>query len=115
MKLSGDFYAKVLAPLSFSLLVQREKTIGFGKRYPEFWLNERVGMVLVAGDSGFHVCLRCSTQQKVEDFHEIALEHGGRCAGKPGSRQAAMTQYFGAFILDLDGNKIEAVCFPKSN
>ena len=45
-------------------------------------------------------------------FHAAALDMGGTSDGEPGPRQAAMTTYFGAFIIDADGNKIEAVSFP---
>ena len=47
-------------------------------------------------------------------FHGAALACGGKSAGDPGPRQAAFTTYFGAFIFDSDGNKIEAVFFPKA-
>ncbi len=117
---AGDFYDLVLAPVGLSRLVTRDATIGYGKRYPEFWLNARPDTPpLIAPSStngtGAHVCLRAPSQQGVEDFHAVALAHGGRCDGAPGPRQAAMTTYHGAFILDLDGNKIEAVYFPKSS
>ena len=46
-------------------------------------------------------------------FHAAALAHGGKTAGDPGPRQAAFTTYFGAFIFDPDGNKIEAVYFAR--
>jgi len=113
LKLSGAFYTKVLKTLGFSLLVQRESTYGYGKQYPEFWLNARVDMASLPEDSGFHFCLRCKTKDAVDAFYNIALSEGGKDAGAPGKRQGAMTEYYGAFILDLDGHKIEAVCFPK--
>jgi catechol 2,3-dioxygenase-like lactoylglutathione lyase family enzyme len=50
----------------------------------------------------------------VSAFHAAALANGGRDAGEPGPRQAAFTTYFGAFIFDPDGNKIEAVHFPAN-
>jgi predicted lactoylglutathione lyase len=58
------------------------------------------------------VCLRTSSEEAVREFHRRALEQGGVSDGDPGPRQAAMTTYYGAFIRDLDGNKIEAVTFP---
>lgn len=107
------FYAAVLGPLGHALLVERPATLGFGKRYPEVWLNHRPGHV-AAADPGAHVALRTRTEADVRQFHAAALAHGGQCAGAPGPRQAAMTTYFGAFVLDPDGNKIEAVSFPAS-
>ncbi|OUR76756.1 lyase [Alphaproteobacteria bacterium 46_93_T64] len=115
LQYSDEFYLKILAPLGFKRLVQRETAIGFGKHYPEFWLNARKGMARISRNSGFHFCLRCKTTEAVDEFHKIALTEGGLCDGAPGPRQAAMTEYYGAFILDLDGHKIEAVCFPQKD
>jgi len=110
---SAGFYEAVLAPLALVRLVERERTIGFGKRYPEFWLNLREAMAPVGRDTGSHVCLRAPDETAVRAFHAAALARGGADAGAPGPRQATMTTYYGAFIHDLDGNKIEAVTFPK--
>lgn len=112
---SARFYEQVLAPLGLTRLVEREKTIGFGKKYPEFWLNARPEMTPVPADTGTHICLRAASKGAVTAFHETALLLGGRDDGAPGDRQAAMTIYFGAFIKDPDGNKIEAVTFPRND
>jgi catechol 2,3-dioxygenase-like lactoylglutathione lyase family enzyme len=110
---SAAFYESLLAPLGYSRLVERPGTVGFGKRYPEVWLNHRPGMTRADADTGHHVCLRASSEDAVRAFHAAALAHGGADAGPPGPRQAAMTSYIGAFILDPDGAKLEAACFPR--
>jgi len=107
-----DFYARVLQPLGLVRLVARQRTVGFGRSYPELWLNLREQHAAIA-DSGHHVCLRASDEATVCAFHAAALAHGGQDAGGPGPRQGAMTPYFGAFILDPYGNKIEVVTFPR--
>lgn len=111
---SAAFYAGILAPLELTRLVERPKTVGFGKRYPELWLNARPEMTPIAADTGAHVALRAPSPEAVTAFHEAALAAGGTCDGPPGPRQAAMTTYFGAFIRDPDGNRIEAVHFPRT-
>ena len=111
---SARAYDRILAPLGLTRLVERPATIGFGKRYPEFWLNLRAGMAPVAADTGSHVCLRAPDEAAVRAFHAAALALGCTSAGDPGPRQAAMATYFGAFIYDRDGNKIEAVTFPRA-
>jgi catechol 2,3-dioxygenase-like lactoylglutathione lyase family enzyme len=111
---AAAFYARVLAPLGYAELVERPATVGFGKRYPEFWLNLRADLDAPPADPGAHVALRAASEEAVRAFHAAALASGGSDAGAPGPRQAAMTTYFGAFILDPDGNKIEAVCFPRA-
>ena len=111
---AGDFYDVVLAPLGLTRRVSREATIGYGKRYPEFWLNLRQSLPRT-DDPGGHVCLRAPDVEAVLAFHAAALANGGTDAGKPGPRAATMTAYFGAFILDRDGNKLEAVNFPHAS
>lgn len=111
---SAAFYDAVLAPLALARLVTREgATVGFGKAYPEFWLNAREELAPQPQTTGAHVCLRAPSEDAVRAFHAAALAQGGVTAGDPGPRQAAFTTYFGAFFFDLDGNKIEAVYFPK--
>ncbi|WP_339848732.1 VOC family protein [uncultured Nisaea sp.] len=110
---SAAFYDAVLARLGFTRLAEREHTIGFGKKYPEFWLNLRPGMEAVLEGTGIHICLRAGSREAVDAFHAAALTQGGRDDGAPGERQAQMTVYYGAFIRDPDGNKIEAVTFPR--
>lgn len=114
LEASGAFYDHVLEPLGAKRMVERAHTIGFGRRYPAFWLNARAGIARVASDTGNHVCLRAPSIAAVRLFHERALNRGGCCDGPPGERQASMTAYFGAFVRDLDGNKIEAATFPKA-
>ncbi len=111
---SAAFYAAVLGTLGMTRLVMREGTQGFGKRYPEVWLNHRPGMAPVAAATGVHICLRARSEDAVRAFHGAALAHGGVDDGAPGPRQAAMTPYFAAFVRDPDGNRIEAATFPAA-
>ena len=115
LRASIAFYDRVLEPLGLKRLVTRDATVGYGKRYPEFWLNLRADMNKVPSDSGNHVGLRARSKDAVHAFHTTALELGGQDDGKPGEREAAMTTYFGAFIRDPDGNKIEVLTFPPAN
>ena len=111
---SAAFYDAVLAPLELTRLITREGfTVGFGKKYPEFWLNAREGLAAQPETTGTHICLRAPSEEAVNAFHVAALAHGGKTAGDPGPRQAAFTTYFGAFVFDADGNKIEAVYFAR--
>jgi len=110
---SAVFYDHVLAPLGLNRIVERTGSVGYGKTYPEFWLNARTGQAPEPSGTGTHIALRARNEEAVRQFHAAALAQGGRDDGQPGPRAAAMTTYFGAFILDPDGNKIEAVHFPR--
>jgi catechol 2,3-dioxygenase-like lactoylglutathione lyase family enzyme len=112
---SARFYEPVLAQLGLSRLVTRPGTIGFGKNYPEFWINLRADMAEVASDSGVHVCLRAKSAEDVEAFHTAALTAGGRSDGAPGLRPHDRVRYYAAFVVDPDGNRIEAVTFPTDD
>lgn len=110
---SAAYYEKVLEPLGFTRLVDRDHTVGFGKKYPEFWVNVRPGMSPVAQDTGYHICLRAPNVEAVDTFYRTAIDLGGRDDGEPKMRKVSMSTYYGAFIRDPDGNKIEAVTFPR--
>ena len=109
---AARFYEATLAPLGLSRLVTRPATIGFGKAYPEFWINHRAGMAPVPHGSGTHICLRAKTTGEVDAFHAAALTSGGRSDGAPGLRPHDRVKYYAAFVVDPDGNRIEAVTFP---
>jgi len=112
---SGRFYEATLAPLGLLLLVTRPATIGFGKTYPEFWINLRAGMAPVEPGSGVHICLRVKSAAEVDAFHAAALNGGGRSDGAPGLRPHDRVRYYAAFVIDPDGNRIEAVTFPADS
>jgi catechol 2,3-dioxygenase-like lactoylglutathione lyase family enzyme len=108
---SARFYEMALAPLALSRLVTRPATVGFGKSYPEFWINLRTGMSAVAPESGCHICLRAKSTGEVDAFHAAALKAGASSDGAPGLRPHDRVRYYAAFIRDFDGNRIEAVTF----
>jgi catechol 2,3-dioxygenase-like lactoylglutathione lyase family enzyme len=108
---AARFYEATLGAIGFAKLEVRPATIGFGKRYPEFWLNHRPAMAAVPADTGVHVCVRAPTAAAVDAFHRAALAAGGRCDGTPGRRKHRTGGYYAAFVRDLDGNRVEAVTF----
>ncbi len=114
LALSRAFYGTVLSAIGLNELVSRQSTVGYGKKYPEFWINARPQMKPIDRNYGAHVCLRTASEAVVIAFHQTAIEQGGGDAGTPGPRTAALGPYFGAFIFDPDGNKIEVLTFPRA-
>ncbi len=109
---SRAFYQAALAPLSIRLLhdLTAEQTgtaahVGFG-------LEERGFFWLSAGPSvgRTHVAFAAASRARVDEFYRAALDAGGRDNGAPGVRAIYDPNYYGAFVLDPDGNTIEAVC-----
>jgi catechol 2,3-dioxygenase-like lactoylglutathione lyase family enzyme len=105
---SCAFYAQVLAPLGYRVVLAFDewKAAGFGTGdRPEFWLSEREPF-----GTGTHVAFTCPDRATVDAVHEAALAAGGRNNGEPGLREQYHPSYYGAFVLDPDGNNVEAVC-----
>ncbi|HEX8828595.1 MAG TPA: VOC family protein [Xanthobacteraceae bacterium] len=106
------FYTVLLAPLGMAKLREWPgAAIGFGKKYPEFWINRRDAMDSIPQDSGVHICLRAPDTNAVDAFHAAAIKSGGASDGAPGPRKQYHDDYYAAFVRDPDGNRIEAVTF----
>ncbi len=106
------FYEAVLGTIGYAALDIRGATVGFGKKYSEFWLNARPDMAPLPGNSGAHICLRVRSTELVDAFHAAALANGGTSSGAPGLRpHDGEAGYYAAFIRDPDGNRLEAVTF----
>ncbi|KRW93976.1 VOC family protein [Paracoccus sp. PXZ] len=110
---SRAFYDRALAPLGVELLMEvtEEMTGGHGAHLgygrdgkPFFW----IGSGQPAG-AGTHVAFAAPDRATVDAFHAAALAAGGRDNGAPGLRPEYHPGYYGAFVLDPDGNNIEAV------
>lgn len=109
------FYEAVLGALGYAKLEDRPATVGFGKQYPEFWINLREGLAPPPEDSGVHICLRARGPDLVDAFHQATLAAGGHSDGAPGFRPQYGDGYYAAFIRDPDGNRIEAVTFVTAS
>jgi catechol 2,3-dioxygenase-like lactoylglutathione lyase family enzyme len=107
------FYEAVLGALDYRKMVERPATVGFGRQYPCLWLNLRPGIGSHA-DSGWHVALRARSQDQVDAFHSAALVHGGGDGGAPGWRHYSSARVYAAFVLDEDGNRIEAMFIAET-
>jgi catechol 2,3-dioxygenase-like lactoylglutathione lyase family enzyme len=105
---AARFYETVLATLDIAKLEARPATVGFGIKYPEFWINLRTEVTV---SNGAHVCFRARTSEMIDSFHAAALKAGGASDGAPGLRPQHGEGYYAAFIRDPDGNRIEAVSF----
>ncbi|MGN6308123.1 MAG: VOC family protein [Xanthobacteraceae bacterium] len=110
---AAAFYERVFAPLGLTKLVTRERMVGFGKTYPEVWINLRDDMVRLPADSGAHIALRARTTAEIDAFHTAAVAAGAVSESGPSLRPHDRVRYYAAFIVDADGNRIEAVTFPQ--
>jgi len=77
---------------------------------PIFWLLARAPEGGATPGTGLHVSFAASDRPSVDAFHAAALGAGAKDAGGPGLRPHYTMPFYGAFVLDLDGFKVEAVC-----
>jgi len=105
---SRDFYAEALAPLGLTLLLEPAPDVGgFGEgQKPFFWIDARRSAAI----TGLHVAFAVDRRETVDAFHAAALAAGATDNGAPGVREIYHPGYYGAYVLDPDGNNIEAVC-----
>jgi catechol 2,3-dioxygenase-like lactoylglutathione lyase family enzyme len=109
---SRRFYDAALRPIGLVRLLDFEGRgsdygFGAGQLGVEFTITRETPVAPLAG---MHVCFRAATRDAVHAFHAAALAAGGRDDGAPGLRPQYHRDYFGAFVLDPDGHRVEAVC-----
>ena len=102
---STRFYGAALEPLGFACSSSDEASAGFGpKDAPALWLVKgRAG-------GGAHVAFAAKDRKAVDRFYAAGLAAGGKDNGEPGLRNDYGPTYYAAFLVDPDGNNIEAVC-----
>ena len=107
---SVRFYRAALEPLGHELCAQDAATAGFGASGAiGLWLAHAPG----AGERGAHLAFRAANRAAVEHFFKEGLLAGGRDNGAPGLRADYGPSYFAAFLVDPDGNNVEAVCLAQ--
>jgi len=107
---AAAFYDAVLGPLGIKRVKDVPGAVGFGTDRPFFWLHPRQRKGAVRPGIGLHICFGAKDRAAVDAFHRAALALGAADNGAPGLRAAYHPNYYGAFVIDPDGYKIEAVC-----
>lgn len=106
---SKTFYEQALAPFGWQCLMEPIPTVGgFGSpedQKPFFWIATRG-----PAQTDVHVAFATSDRETVDAFHAAAVAAGGTDNGAPGVREMYHPNYYGAYVLDPDGNNVEAVC-----
>ena len=111
---SKRFYTQALAPLGYALIMEVSAAdnasgfpaCGFGvDGKPDFWIGAEGGLA-----HPLHIAIATDSRAKVDAFHKAALAAGAKDNGKPGLRPQYHPNYYAAFVFDLDGHNIEAVC-----
>ena len=104
-----NFYDRVLATVGARRVHEVPgHAVAYGKAYPEFWVGPPHDGGRATIGNGVHFGFIAPDKEAVHAFHRAALEAGGKDDGAPGPRPDYGPPYYGCFVRDLDGNKIEA-------
>ena len=107
------FYENVLATLGGKIIMEIPGAVAFGKQFPEFWVQEPYDGKAAAVGNGIHFGFVARSKAEVDAFHRTALAAGAKDDGKPGGRADYGEPYYGCFLRDLDGHKIEAAFWDE--
>ena len=108
MEAGVRFYTAALAPLGHVPGSSSEEYAGFGpKDAPVLWLHAYKG----EPGPGTHIAFTAASRAAVDGFHAAGLNAGGKSNGGPGVRKEYSPNYYAAFLIDPDGNNVEAVCY----
>jgi catechol 2,3-dioxygenase-like lactoylglutathione lyase family enzyme len=117
------FYSATLAPLGYSLTLEGShdgvNMLGFshpdttesdGKRVDVWFVDGISPYGSAAATTSCHLCWRAENRAQVDAFYQAAIAAGAKDYGAPGLRPHYHPNYYGAFVIDLEGNNIEAAC-----
>lgn len=108
------FYDAVLPSLGIQVIMEHPGAVAYGRLYPEFWVQlPHDGKPATVGN-GFHMGFIAQTKQQVHDFYDAAIAAGATCDGPPCPRPLYGEPYYGCFVRDLEGHKIEAAFWGEA-
>ena len=108
---SRRFYDAVLPILGIVPMVEEEGGLGYGSGTFHFSVQIPIDGQPATVGNGTHIAFAVESRSMVDHFYAVALNHGGRDDGSPGLRPDYDANYYGAFVRDPDGHKIEAVTY----
>ncbi len=107
------FYDAVLPTLGCQRLMVYPNAIAYGKKYPEFWVQTPHNGQPATCGNGTHIGLIAPTRAAVQAFYAAALAAGGVDEGAPGGRPDYGEPYYGCYVRDPDGHKVEAAFWDE--
>jgi catechol 2,3-dioxygenase-like lactoylglutathione lyase family enzyme len=110
---AARFYDAVLGTLGYKRVMEfMPYAIAYGETGPSFWIQLPHDQQSASVGNGAHIGFSARSKLAVDAFHHAAMSQGGRDNGAPGPRPDYGPDFYGAFVIDLDGNKIEATLHP---
>lgn len=111
---AAAFYDRVLPTIGAKRIMAFPGAVAYGKQFPEFWVQTPIDGKPATLGNGTHVGFLAASKDAVNAFHAAALAAGAKDDGAPGPRQDYTEAYYGCFVRDPDGHKIEAMFWDAS-
>lgn len=102
------FYDAVIAAIGGRRIMEHPGAVAYGRAYPEFWVHAPLDGAPATVGNGTHFGFVAASKAEVDAFHATGIAAGATDDGKPGPRPDYGEPYYGCFLRDPDGNKIEA-------
>jgi catechol 2,3-dioxygenase-like lactoylglutathione lyase family enzyme len=111
---AAAFYDAVLATVGCKRILEHPGAVAWGKLFPEFWVQVPIDGKPASVGNGTHIGFLATSREAVHAFYEAALKAGATGEGAPGPRPHYGAPYYGCFVRDLDGHKIEAAFWDEA-
>lgn len=108
------FYDAIMATLGASRQFEHPEAVAYGRAFPEFWVSTPLDDGMASQGNGTHFAFFAHDREQVDAFHAAAIEQGATDEGAPGPRPEYGAPYYGCFVRDPDGHKIEATFWDTS-
>lgn len=110
------FYDKVMPVIGGKRIEELHEygAVAYGKIFPEFWVNRPLDEQKAETANGVHFAFMADSKEQVQEFWDAAMQAGGTGEGEPGPRPHYGKPYYGCFMRDPDGHKIECMCWDQS-
>jgi catechol 2,3-dioxygenase-like lactoylglutathione lyase family enzyme len=111
---AAEFYDAVLGALGYKRVMEiLPHAVAYGSSYPELWIQLPRGQQELTVGNGTHISVSAGRREAINAFHSAAMAHGGADDGAPGPRPDYGPDYYAAFVIDPDGNRLEATLIMK--
>ncbi len=110
LKASKRLYDAIMVPLGYRCVFAMGDAVGYGAEPGKDRLCLKLRPRVAPFGGGFHLALTAPSHAAVDEFFVAATCHGAKGDGNPGYRPAYGADYYAAFVIDLDGHRLEAVC-----
>lgn len=107
------FYDAVLGALGIDRFMEHPGAVAYGRAFPEFWVQSPIDGQTAGVANGSHVAFLAGTRAEVDAFWQTALKNGASGEGEPGPRPIYGEPYYGCFLRDPDGHKVEAMVWEE--